>query len=389
MLVDIALGVFVVVVVATAITADLGADSTSPDLLAYGIALGLGALMLVRRQLPVAVALVTGFALIGYYMLDYPPVGLAVPVAAALYSVAEAGKLRWAIWVAVALLVISNGSRIATGDDLGYLFGFELASSVTLMAAVIALGDAVRSRRELRDEAERRVAAVALERSLEADRRVVEERLRISRDLHDVLAHTMSVITVQADVAAEAVDEDDADAVRHAVDAIRGTARSASAEIRSTVQVLRHDDTDAQTTRAPIEGLADLERLAAATRATGVRVEVVVHGQGRPLPLAVDVTALRIVQEALTNVRQHARASSARVSLDYAADLLRIEITDDGVGADASKSDGAQGFGIRGMRERAELVGGSVEVGPVDGHGYRVAATLPVRPSGSVASDGE
>lgn len=391
-LVDVALGVFVMLVVATAIAADLGADTATPDPLAYGFAVGLGALMLVRRQLPVAVALVTGFGLIAYYMLDYPPIGLAVPVAAALYSVAESGRLRWAIGIAVGLLMVSTGFRLASGDDLAYVLGFELATSVTLMAAVVALGDAVRIRRELRAEAERRVAAAELEREREAQRRVADERLRIARDLHDVLAHTMSVITVQADVAAEAVD-DDPDAVRDAVGAIRSTARSASAEIRSTVQVLRtappaggaHGQTSSRT---PVGGLADLDRVLAATRSAGIDVEVEVTGNERPLPLPVDTTALRLIQEALTNVRRHARASSIRVALGYGPDTLSVDVTDNGSGADPAVLARGAGFGIRGMRERAELLDGTLDIAMAPEGGVRVAAVLPVSGTGAVATGG-
>ena len=192
LVVDIALGVLVFGVLATAITADLAASTQQPAA-AYGFAVGLGALMLVRRRWPVATLLVTAAALLGYYALDFPPVGLAVPVAAALYSTAEAGGLRWAIGTAVGLVTVSTFFRVREGDDLAYLLGYEFAVTATLMAAVIALGDSVRSRRRWRAELRRQADAAQAEREQEAAHRVEHERLRIARELHDVLAPLRSI----------------------------------------------------------------------------------------------------------------------------------------------------------------------------------------------------
>src|SRR5262245_34839567 len=161
--------------------------------------------MIGRRRWPVGVLLVTAAGLLVYYMLGYPPVGLAVPVAAALYSAAEAGRLRWAIGTAAGLVAVSTFFRIREGDDLAYLLGYEFAVTATLMAAVIALGEAVRSRRGWQAELRRQARAADLEREQETAHRVEQERLRIARDLHDVLAHTISIVSLHSDVAREAL----------------------------------------------------------------------------------------------------------------------------------------------------------------------------------------
>ncbi|MGH4012624.1 MAG: histidine kinase [Pseudonocardiaceae bacterium] len=370
--VDVVLGALVFAAMATAITAGLG-TSRPPPAAAYGFAVGLGALMLVRRRWPIGTLLVTAAALLGYYALNYPPVGLAVPVAAALYSTAEAGLLRWAIGTAVGLVAVSTFFRIREGDDLAYLLGYEFAVTATLMAAVIALGDSVRSRRRWRAELRRQARAAETEREQEAARRVEQERLRIARDLHDILAHTISIVSLHSDVAREALRDDPA-AAETALLAVRAASNDASRELRSTLKLLR--EPGAAAGREPPAGLAALDDLVRAATEGGVTVELHLAGEAVPLPAVVDATAHRIVQESITNVLRHAGAHTATIELHYAPDTLTVRVADDGHGGPAGSSD--QGYGIAGMRERVALLGGVLHTGNRPDGGFVVEASFPL-----------
>ncbi|WP_024875788.1 sensor histidine kinase [Saccharomonospora piscinae] len=361
--VDALLAATVFGVVAVAIAADLG-GTRGPEPAAFLFAGGLGALMFVRRAHPVLTLAATVAGIIAYYMADYPPIGLAVPVAAALYSTAEAGRARVALLVAAALLVVTTSFRLAEGDDPAYLFGFEFATTVGLMAAAIALGDGVRSR-----------ALLAVEQEAQARRRMEQERLRIAREVHDVLGHTVAVISVQASVAAEAVD-DDPEVVRSALGVIRESADGAVRELRATVGLLR-SPADQDESRAPAGSLKQLPSLVEATSESGLPVTIETEGTAVPLPSAVDTSAYRIVQEALANSLRHADATQAKVVLRYGGDTVTVSVSDDGRGWDAATADAA-GAGLRGMRERAELLGGSVSVASLPGAGFRVDAVFPV-----------
>jgi signal transduction histidine kinase len=372
-LTDVALGVTVSVAVAVAIAMDIGGDR-SPDFVAYLFAVGLGALMFVRRRFPVPALVATAAGLLAYYAAGYPAIGLALPVAAALYSAAEAGKLAAAAAAATGLVLVSTTFRLREGDDPAYLLGFELASTVGLMVAAIALGAAVRATRLLRAEQRRTARQAAAEREWEARRRVEEERLRIARDLHDVLGHTIAVVSVQADVAAEALDDDPA-AARAALAAIRFAGDEAVREVRTTLGLLRNPADVGD--RAPTGSLRHLDPLVAATAESGLAVDLRTEGEPVGLPVVVDTTAYRIVQESLTNCLRHARASKAEVRLRYEPDRLDISIADDGRGI-ALPEDRHIGRGIDGMRERATLLGGNVVVSSRPGAGFRVDASLPL-----------
>ncbi len=352
---DAALGVTTSVFVAVTIALDLGGER-NPDLMAYLFAVCLGALMLVRRQFPVLALVATAVGLLAYYAAGYPAIGLALPVAAALYSAAEAGRLAVATVTAAALVLVSTYFRLGEGDNADYLLGFELASTVGLMVSAIALGATVRATRLLRAEKQR------TERQA-----VAEERLRIARDLHDSLGHTIAVISVQTSVATEAIDDDPA-AVRAALATIRLAGDEASRELRTTLGLLTTDDS-----RKPVGSLRHLDTLVAATAESGLTVHVRTEGTPGQLPMVVDTAAYRIVQEALTNSLRHARAGNAEVLLRYAPDRLEVHVTDDGVGATVT-----EGRGLAGMRQRVALLGGRVEFSSRPGAGFRVDASLPV-----------
>jgi YD repeat-containing protein len=206
---------------------------------------------------------------------------------------------------------------------------------------------------------------------------VDEERLRIARELHDVVAHTMATINVQAGVAAHVL-ADRPDAAAQALNSIKAASKDGLRELRAILNVLRQAD-DADLTQ-PAPGLAQLDTLIAGTAQAGLATSLRVTGEARPLPAAADLAAYRIVQESLTNAIRHAGPATATVSLSYDDAGLRIEVADTGRGSGASHAAGSEGsgHGLIGMRERAASVGGVVQAGPAAEGGYRVTARLPL-----------
>lgn len=375
-LVDVALAVGVFAVIAGAIAAELGTPQDRPaDVVAFMIAAGLGALMLARRHAPVLVLVGTSVGLLAYYTAQYPPVGLALPVAAALYSAAEAGRLWWSVSVAGVLVLVSFVARVAQGQDVAYLLGYELVTTAALMAAAIALGYAVRAGRERRAAERRRLELVRDEQRRLAAARLQDQRVRIARELHDVLAHTATVISVHADVADEALDDDPA-AARTSVQAIRSASHGALRQLRDTVKVLREQERPEA--HLPERGLAELPALVADMSESGLVVDLREPELPAPHGSAVDTAAYRIVQESLTNVLRHSRATRASVTITCKDDVLDVTVHDPGpADVDGSAKQGG-GHGLRGIQERAELLGGSVEVGPEDA-GFTVRAHFPLK----------
>ncbi|MGW1594964.1 sensor histidine kinase [Streptomyces sp. NPDC002343] len=225
---------------------------------------------------------------------------------------------------------------------------------------------------------ERREHAVAL-RAQEVAEAVTAERLRIARELHDMVAHSIGIIAIQAGVGSRVIQTQPAEA-REALRAIEATSRETLAGLRRTLVSLRQAERGAtaseQSPLAPSPGLADVERLAAATAGAGVRVDVRYSGEQRPLPADIDLSAYRIVQEALTNVVRHAGTGRCGVAIHYGDEELVVEVIDDGRGATGNGS--AHGFGLIGMRERVGLLGGHLSIGPRSEGGFRVAARLPL-----------
>ncbi|MGH3049170.1 MAG: sensor histidine kinase, partial [Gaiellaceae bacterium] len=234
------------------------------------------------------------------------------------------------------------------------------------LAAAYLLGDSVGSRRAYIREIEEKADRLEREREIETRRAAAEEQARIARELHDVVAHALSVIVVQASAAADAFDVEPR-LVGEPIRSIETAARSALADLRRVLGVLQRD-----TDYAPQPGLARLDELLGQVRATGLEVELEVRGSAKRLPRSVDLSAYRIIQEALTNTLKHARAERARVFVRY-GDSIQIEISDDGQGANGAQP----GSGLVGMRERVALLGGAIETGSLPGRGYRVAASIP------------
>jgi signal transduction histidine kinase len=272
-------------------------------------------------------------------------------------------------------VVISGASWQTLGEDASLLsvLGTQTLADAGLLATVLLLGEAVRNRRAWAQEVRRRLERAEEDREREAARRVAEERLRIARELHDVMAHTVATLNVQAGVAADVID-DAPEQAKASLRTIREQSREAMAELRATVGLLRGGAIDAP--RAPAPGLAGLDALVQMATGAGVEVDVSVAGAVRPLPAAIDLTAYRILQESLTNVVQHAHATAASVLVRYDADAIVLQVEDDGHGP-AHAGNGASGFGLVGMRERAAALGGILDAGPRPGGGFRVHAQLP------------
>jgi signal transduction histidine kinase len=247
-------------------------------------------------------------------------------------------------------------------------------AAMAIVAWLLVLGTGAEIARVRRERAIERAEAARQE----ARRRAGEQRLRIARELHDVLAHNISLINVQAGVGLHLLDERPEQA-RPALTAIKQASKETLAELRSVLDILR-DPEDDSATLTPAPGLEQLDELLAGARAGGLTVESRVEGERRELPAGVDLAAFRIVQEALTNVRRHAGPARATVRLRYGPDELAIQIDDDGARVNARHEDigAGGGNGIAGMRERATALGGTLETGPSAAAGFRVLARLPL-----------
>ncbi|MFI8233638.1 histidine kinase [Streptomyces sp. NPDC085900] len=265
--------------------------------------------------------------------------------------------------------------------------------AVALSAIVWALGSALRGRREARAELGRQATMAAEER---ARRTLLEERSRIARELHDVVAHHMSVISIQAQVAPHLVQDPPAE-LRENLEGIRHNALEALTELRRVLGVLRSEDGDTDALdragtdpHSPQPTLDRLDALVENTRAAGLSVTTRIVGERRPLPSGVELSAYRIVQEALSNVLRHAPGATASVEIAYVPYGLRVEVLNSPSSRPVSESPGA-GHGLLGMRERAGMLGGHLLAGPRPGGGYQISAFLPVTPhaeaAGPVAAD--
>lgn len=328
--------------------------------------------LVVRSRWPLQVALVT---LAGDLTLMTIASHTSLTPAAsliALYTLATLGtrRIAWTVGLVAALAI--TGVYAATHAES--VVGGASLLRLDFAIAATALGRVVRSRRDHLAEARARVELAERTQEQEARRRVSEERVRIARDLHDVVAHHITLVNAQAGVAHHLM-RTNPDQAYEALAHIKDTSRAALDELRATVGLLRHPD-DAPGSRAPIPRLADLDTLVSGFRASGLVVSVDVTGTAAPLAPATELTAYRIIQEALTNTHKHASASRATILLDYGPHLLRVSVTDDGRPG-APKGAGT-GHGLIGMHERAVAIGGTVTAGPRRDGGFQVLAELPL-----------
>ena len=372
---DIAIAVAATVVaVASLLSTDVAAidpELHEPGAIAVAATAASGLSLLWRRTRPAAsfVAFVVGCLVVtvtGHY------IGLlSILLLLSLYSLAAHGRRRDGLlgllggMVTFPVLALSGLPDLRTSDVL---------LAWALLVTSWAVGDAIRSRRaQQRDQvrAAEQEAAAAREQT---GRAITEERLRIARELHDVVAHSMSLIAVQAGVGSHVI-RTDVDAAEEALDVIAETSRQALSQTRSLLGMLRERDDPVG--GSPTQSIGDLEALVDGVRAAGVAVSLDVVGTPRSLDAAVELTAFRIVQESLTNVLKHAGPGQASVSVRYVDDSVEVEVVNaGGRGPAPSPLGGSGGHGLIGLRERAQLVGGTLEYGP-GADGFTVRAVLP------------
>ncbi|MFG3498145.1 sensor histidine kinase [Streptomyces sp. NPDC047928] len=344
------------------------------------IAVGCGALAF-RRRRPVAVAVVTLLAAGAYYPTSAYDGPLMVAFAVALYTTAAEGRFAASVALAsVTLLAVGLGElRQAPGrrqiDDT------SLVMLAGWLISLVAVGRAQRTRLAYLHEVEQRALAAEREQEARARQSATEERLRIAREVHDVLGHSVSLINVQSSAALHRLGKKPDPAVglaaaQEALEAVKATSKDALRELRGTLGVLRQADEAAPT--APVSGLDRLGELVERARSAGLEVTTRTEGTPRPLDPALDLAAYRIVQESLTNVTRHARARAARVTLSWTERDLRLRVDDDGAGAPDAE---AEGSGIRGMAERARAFGGELTTENT-ARGFRVTARLPLTTTG-------
>jgi signal transduction histidine kinase len=358
-------------------TAETTPPTSDPD--AFGAALLLiacGALAF-RRRWPLGVFLVTAVAALSMHVLSYPDGGLPFAVVISLYTLASL-RDRWISVAATVALVVTVPLSFWASDTVGDSGTLVGTLAIFVLAAV--WGDRKKVQVAYLEQLALRDAEKERERVATAQRAVTEERLRIARELHDVLAHAMSVVAVQSGVGAHVIDSRP-DQAKRILETISETSRASMNEMRSLVAVLRDNPEMQADELAPAPGLEQLPDLVGRVTEAGVPVEMRVRGERAAVPAGVDLAAYRIVQEALTNVLKHAGRARATVVLRYEPNAVHLEVVDDGRGAaSAATSAGSRrngsGHGLVGMRERAALYDGVLEAGPRPGGGYRVAATL-------------
>jgi signal transduction histidine kinase len=293
--------------------------------------------------------------------------------AVAIYSVALYGD-RLRTLLTAGCVVAVTVSVMAVFSDAG-LLSYDALSRLGVLLFALVLGDAVRSRRAVEEAAAEREVERERRARDEADRRLSDERLRIAQEVHDVVAHAMVAINVQAGVAAHVLHKRPGQA-ETALTEIKRVSGAALDDLRATLGLLRDEGSAAPV--HPTRVLAEVPDLAGPLRATGVRVDVDLDGPEERVPSAVGAAAYRIVQEALTNVLRHADASTAAVHVAIGSRSVEIDVRNDGVGAAAQAPVNGAGRGLRGMAERAEALGGRIEAGPRAEGGWQVHAVLPL-----------
>ncbi|GGQ20042.1 two-component sensor histidine kinase [Streptomyces virginiae] len=350
-----AAAVFAVLAAVLALTVD---DGRAPDALGWALLLAAHVPLAWRRRAPMPVLLAMVACVLPYHALDYMHLAPIPASMTALYTVASTGRPRRTLFVGLSVTSVTLTIQVFVNPH-------EMVELLRVSGWVIAMlvfGASIRLYRQL-------VAGVMERAEREAERKVAEERLRIARDLHDLLAHSITLIGVQTSVAAHVLVADpdrlDREALVKALDGITETCREARSEVRTTLDVLR------ATPEGPLPDLASLPDL---VRTSGA--DLTVRTGAAKVPAAVGAAAYRIVQESLTNaVRHGAPGADLSVDVGLEKDVLTVRVTN---GGSAPGGTGGSGYGILGMRERARSVGGTLSAGPRDGGGFEVAAELPL-----------
>lgn len=337
--------------------------------------------LIFRRRWPMVVYSIVGFSTVAYAWLGYPESVGGFGVLIAIYTVAAHLPVGEAV-VAAAIYVVGMAlSLVGFARDSGLALDILFADFlVNLLALVLAwtVGVTIRTRRAYVAALEARAELLEREREDNARLAVALERGRIAREMHDVVAHSVSVVVVQA-AAAERLVESDPERARQAMRDVATTGRQALTEMRRLLGVLR--DGDASDDLGPQPGVAELRALAGTVEDAGMQVELSVQGEERPLPASAALSVYRIVQEALTNSLRHAGPARARVILRYLPDALEVQVSDNGSGGMPTAEHG--GHGLIGMRERVALFGGELTAGPRPEGGYAVVARIPTSGTGT------
>jgi signal transduction histidine kinase len=329
-----------------------------------------------RRKAPMTILAITTVVAAAYEAIPHPPSSFTLfAVLIALYTVGTIYDRTRLVWAGAIVTAVTLAATLPPAADRLWLP--EFARVIASVFAAAAFGDATRNRRAYTAEVEQRALEAERTREEETARRVDEERLRIARELHDVTAHSLSLIAVQSGAAMHVIDKDPA-AARKALEIIRTTSKQSLDELRAMLGVLRGaGDPDTPLAPAPkLSGIADLVR---PVEGAGFEVRLDVADDLGDVPAMVEASAYRIVQEALTNVVRHSGAKVVSVRVDRDPAALTVDVTDDGRGASGQ---GPEGHGIAGMRERAAALGGTFEAGPLPTGGYRVTARLPIQARG-------
>ncbi|MFI7540732.1 sensor histidine kinase [Actinoplanes sp. NPDC049599] len=347
---DAAVAVGVAAVLAVVVSADQGGGA---GFAAYLWAAALGALMFWRRRYSRTVLALTILGLFVYYAEGFPAIGVAVPVAAALYAAAEAGHRAAAVIGATTVLAVSVTFRLLEGQDFRYVVLYEDVGHAALMTAAIMLGELVRARRRIDALTEQQI-------TLEAERRLSAHKQVLSRDLHDSIGHTLTVAAIHTSVAQQEVRRHP-DAAAAALDHVSEALAQALDELRATVRELR---------AGPQPSLRDVESLAETARAAGFHVRTRIEPVDEP---EVSAAAYRLVQEAVTNALRHSDGWRITVDVWHASDKLNVRVENDGAPVAAAEDHA----GLTGLRERVGALGGHLDAGPAK-RGWHVNATLPL-----------
>jgi signal transduction histidine kinase len=371
--VDVALAGFAVVVIAISMVTQANSQYKEMTPVAGTILSATGLALLLRRSHPLTGLVLAGSAVAIFTGLDYDVAGASAALLLSVYAVGAYGKrLQSLLGLAYVLGIILVLWLIGTPEfDSG-----QALQNWAVFTAAWMFGESMATRRKYLASLEERAALLEADRERKAQQAVIDERRRIAQELHDVVAHAMSVIAVQAGVGAHVIDSNP-DEARKSLAAIESTSREALQEMRRMLGVLR-DDGDAKglLTSAPTQ--VDLARLIANVEAAGVPVTLRYEGDfPADIPESVRLNGFRILQEALTNVVKHAGKASAIVTIGRRPGIAWFEVVDDGRGITGEPSRDGTGAGLSGMRERVALFGGRLEAGPRQGGGFRVAAWLP------------
>jgi signal transduction histidine kinase len=354
---------------------------------AFPIAVVLCVVVALRRRMPEKMLILSAATGLAQIVVDVEVMTADFALLVIIYTVAADGA-RWASRLAlIGGLCAGTLSQIRWPNKEAGALGVVLIAVFQTVPFALAwvLGDSLRTRRAYLAQLEERAARLEKEREAQAKVAVAAERARIARELHDVVAHNVSVMVVQADGAAYVMDAAP-DQARKALETISGTGRQALAEMRRLLGVLRTGEHQEGGEYVPQPDVEQLDDLIEQCRTSGLPVDFKVEGTPRPLPSGVELTAYRIVQEALTNTRKHGGPNAgASVRLVYFDDGLGLLVEDDGKGAphelyEEGGADG-QGHGLIGMRERVGMVGGTLDAGPRPGGGFRISALLPLKPA--------